>query len=400
MRMCIDYRELNKRTVKNRYPLPRIDDLFDRLQGASFFSKIDLRSGYHQVRVAEADVPKTAFRTRYGHYEFLVMPFGLTNAPAIFMDLMNRVCRPYLDKFVIVFIDDVLIYSKTEAEHEAHLRCILQLLKQEKLYAKLSKCEFWLREVQFLGHVICQEGVKVDPSKIEAVMNRESPKTPTEIKSFLGLAGYYRRFIQDFSKIASPLTKLTRKKEPWVWGSDQESAFQRLKGLLCEAPVLVLPEGSDGFVVYCDASLSGLGCVLMQNDRVIAYGSRQLKTHERNYPTHDLELAAVVFALKQWRHYLYGTKCIVYTDHRSLQYIFTEKNMTMRQRRWHELIKDYDCEIRYHPGKANKVADALSRKRPTDILMMMRLDIVSELIFKLKTAQLEALKEDNVKAER
>jgi hypothetical protein len=221
MRMCIDYRELNKRTIKNKYPLPRIDELFDQLQGASYFSKIDLRSGYHQVRVADEDVPKTAFRTRYGHYEFLVMPFGLTNAPAIFMDLMNRVCRPYLDKFVIVFIDDVLIYSKTEAEHEEHLRLVLQLLKQERLYAKLSKCEFWLREVQFLGHIICEEGIKVDPSKIEAVMNWESPKTPTEIKSFLGLAGYYRRFIRDFSKIASPLTKLTRKKEPWVWGSDQ-----------------------------------------------------------------------------------------------------------------------------------------------------------------------------------
>src|ERR687885_1514720 len=361
MRMCIDYRELNKKTIKNKYPLPRIDDLFGQLQGASFFSKIDLRSGYHQVRVAEPDVAKTAFRTRYGHYEFLVMPFGLTNAPAIFMDLMNRVCRPFLDKFVIVFIDDILIYSKTEAEHESHLRQVLELLKENQLYAKFSKCEFWLREVQFLGHIICKEGIKVDPAKIEAVMNWKSPRNPTEIKSFLGLAGYYRRFIKDFSKIAGPLTKLTRKDVPYKWDDAQEAAFQKLKQLLCQAPVLTLPEGSEDFVVYCDASFAGLGCVLMQRGKVIAYASRQLKTHEKNYPVHDLELAAMVFALKLWRHYLYGTHCVIYTDHKSLQYIFSQKDMNMRQRRWQELLKDYDCEIKYHPGKTNAVADALSQ---------------------------------------
>ncbi|KAJ0604535.1 putative nucleotidyltransferase, Ribonuclease H [Helianthus annuus] len=209
MRMCIDYRELNKLTIKNRYPLPRIDDLFDQLQGSSYYSKIDLRSGYHQLRIQEESVPKTAFRTRYGHYEFLVMPFGLTNAPAVFMDLMNRVCKPYLDKFVIVFIDDILIYSRTKEEHEQHLRTILELLKKEKLYAKFSKCEFWIREVQFLGHVVNEKGIHVDPSKIEAIKNWEAPKTPTEVRQFLGLAGYYRRFIENFSKIAQPLTALT-----------------------------------------------------------------------------------------------------------------------------------------------------------------------------------------------
>ncbi|KAJ0906604.1 putative nucleotidyltransferase, Ribonuclease H [Helianthus annuus] len=218
MRLCIDYRELNKVTVKNRYPLPRIDDLFDQLQGASYFSKIDLRSGYHQLRVRDEDVHKIAFRTRYGHYEFLVMPFGLTNAPAAFMDLMNRVCKPYLDKFVIVFIDDILIYSKNQADHEKHLRCILELLQREKLYAKFSKCEFWLREVQFLGHVVSERGIQVDPAKVEAVMNWQEPKTPTEIRSFLGLAGYYRRFIENFSRIAAPLTSLTKKKEKYIWG--------------------------------------------------------------------------------------------------------------------------------------------------------------------------------------
>ncbi|GJR08612.1 putative reverse transcriptase domain-containing protein [Tanacetum coccineum] len=211
-RMCIDYRELNKLTVKNRYPLPRIDDLFDQLQGSSVYSKIDLRSGYHQLRVREEDIPKTAFRTRYGHYEFQVMPFGLTNAPAVFMDLMNRVCKPYLDKFVIVFIDDILIYSKNKKEHEEHLKIMLELLKKEELYAKFSKCEFWISKVQFLGHVIDSEGIHVDPAKIESIKDWTSPKSPTEIRQFLGLAGYYRRFIEGFSKIAKPMTKLTQKK--------------------------------------------------------------------------------------------------------------------------------------------------------------------------------------------
>ncbi|GKE54946.1 putative reverse transcriptase domain-containing protein, partial [Tanacetum coccineum] len=258
--------DVNKLTVKNRYPLPRIDDLFDQLQGSQFFFKIYLRSGYHQLRVHEDDIPKTAFRTRYGHFEFTVMPFGLTNTPAVFMDLMNRVCRPYLDKFVIVFIDDILIYSKTREEHVEHLRLVLELLKKGKLYAEFSKCEFCLREVQFLRHVINE------------------------------LAGYYRRFIENFSKIAKSLTILTQKS---------------------------LLDGPEDFV---------------------------LKIHEKNYTTYDLELGAVVFALKIWRHYLYGTKSVIYTDHKSLQHIFSQKELNMRQRRWIELFSDYDCEIRYHPG--------------------------------------------------
>ncbi|GJT68091.1 putative reverse transcriptase domain-containing protein [Tanacetum coccineum] len=260
-RMCIDYKELNKLTVKNRYLLPRIDDLFDQLQGSQFFLKIDLRSGYHQLRVHEDDIPKTTFRTRYRQFEFTVMPFGLTNAPAVFMDLMNRVCEPYLDKFVIMFIDDILIYSKTQEEHVEYLWLVLGLLKKEKLYAKFSKCEFWLKEVQFLGHVIN------------------------------GL------------------------------GEEQELAFQTLKDKLCNAPVLALPDGLEEFVVYYDASEIGLGCVLMQRGKVIAYASRQLKILEKNYTTHDLEL---------------------------------------------ELFSDYDCEIRYHPGKANVVADALTQKEAVD----------------------------------
>ena len=361
-RMCIDYRRLNHMTVKNKYPLPRIDELFDQLQGAAYFSKIDLRSGYYQLRVRESDVPKTAFRTRYGHYEFLVMPFGLTNAPAVFMALMNKVFAEYLDHFTVVFIDDVLVYSKSKEEHEEHLRTSLQLLKDNQLYAKLSKCEFWLEQVAFLGHVISRKGLAVDQSKVEAVVNWKRPSSVTEIRSFLGLAGYYRRFVQGFSSIAAPLTKLTRKNVPFVWTDHCEESFQELKKRLTTAPVLTLPSGSGGFVIYTDASNVGLGCVLMQNDKVVAYGSRQLKEHEKNYATHDLELAAVVFALKMWRHYLYGEKFEVHSDHRSLQYLFSQKELNMRQRRWMEYIKDYDFPIKYHPGKVNVVADALSRK--------------------------------------
>ncbi|GJW75349.1 putative nucleotidyltransferase, ribonuclease H [Tanacetum coccineum] len=400
-RMCIDYRELNKLTVKNRYPLPRIDDLFDQLQGSSVYSKIDLRSGYHQLRVREQDIPKTAFRTRYGHYEFQVMPFGLTNAPAVFMDLMNRVCKPYLDKFVIVFIDDILIYSKDKEEHEEHLKAILELLKKEELYAKFSKCEFWIPKVQFLGHVIDCQGIHVDPAKIESIKDWASPKTPTEIRQFLGLAGYYRRFIEGFSKIAKPMTKLTQKKVAFEWGDKQEAAFQTLKTKLCSAPILALPQGAENFIVYCDASHKGLGAVLMQNEKVIAYASRQLKIHEKNYTTHDLELGAVVFALKIWRHYLYGTKCTVFTDHKSLQHILDQKELNMRQRRWLELLSDYDCEIRYHPGKANVVADALSRKerskplRVRALVMTIGLDLPKQIL----NAQTEAQKPENLKNE-
>ncbi|CAL2256384.1 unnamed protein product [Prunus armeniaca] len=280
MRLCIDYRQLNKVTVRNKYPLPRIDDLFDQLKGAKVFPKIDLRSGYHQLRIREEDVPKTAFRTRYGHYEFLVMPFGLTNAPTAFMDLMNRVFRRYLDRFVIVFIDDILVYSKSQKAHMKHLEIVLKTLRRRQLYAKLSKCQFWLDRVSFLGHVISAEGIYVDPQKIEAVVNCPQPTSVTEFE----------------------------------WSDECEESFNELKTRLTTAPVLALQDDSGNFVIYNDASQQGLGCVLRQHGRVIAYASRQLKKHELNYPVHDLELAAV-----------------------------------------------------HHPGRANVVADALSRKSPRSI---------------------------------
>ena len=289
---------MNKVTIKNRYPLPRIDDLFDQLQGASHFSKIDLRSGYHQLKIRREDIPKTAFRTRYGHYEFLVLLFRLTNAPAAFMDLMNRVFKPYLDKFVVVFIDDIPIYSKSHVEHGEHLRIVLQTLRTHQPYAKLSKCEFWLTSVSFLGHVISKEGVQVDPKKVEAVSNWPRPTNVTEIRSFLGMAGYYRKFVKDFSRISAPLTRLIRKQVKFEWDDTCKQSFHKLKDCLTTAPVLALPTDQGGMTVYCDGSRVGLGCVLMQNGKVIAYASRQLRRHELNYPTHDLEMAAVIFALK------------------------------------------------------------------------------------------------------
>ncbi|GJT20742.1 putative reverse transcriptase domain-containing protein [Tanacetum coccineum] len=244
--------------------------------------------------------------------------------------------------------------SFTKEDHENHLRLMLDLLKKEKLYAKFSKCEFWLQEVHFLGHVVNHDGIHVDPSKIEAVKSWKAPKTPSEVRSFLGLAGYYRRFIKNFSKIAKPLTSLTQKNQKYEWGEKQEEAFPTLKDNLCNAPILSLPDAVEYFMVYCDASNQGLGCVLMQRDKVIAYVLRQLKSHRKNYMTHDLELGAVVFALKIWRHYLYRTKNVIYTDHKSLQHIFNQKDLNMHQRRWLELFSNYECEIKYHQGEAFK----------------------------------------------
>nr|GFA67390.1 putative reverse transcriptase domain-containing protein [Tanacetum cinerariifolium] len=329
--------------IKNRYPLPRIDDLFDQLRGSSVYSKIDLRSDYYQLRIKEEDIPITAFRTRYGHFEFQVMPFGLTNAPAIFMDLMNRVCKPYLDKFVIMFIYDILIYLKNKEDHKEHLKTILELLKNEKLYAKFSKCDFWLESVHFLGHVIDSDAVHVDPAKVEAIRNWSAPTTPTEVRQFLGVAGYYWRFIKGFSLISKPLSNLTQKNKKYEWGMKEEEAFQTLKRKLCFASILALAEGTKNFIVYCDASLKGSGAVLMQRQK---------------------------------------------------------KELNMRQRHWIELLSDYDCEIPYHPGKGNVVADALSRKdreplRVRSLVMMVHTNLPEKIL----ENQTEAMKEENVKAE-
>jgi hypothetical protein len=362
MRMCIDYGSLNEVTIKNKYPLPRIDYLFDQLQGAKYFSKIDLRSGYHQLGIKEVDIQKTTFVTRYGQYEFTVMPFGLTNAPAFFMNLMNKVFMEELDKFVVVFIDDILIYSMSREDHEHHLRIVLERLRAHQLYAKLSKCEFKFENIAFLGHILTTEGIEVDLSKVEAVPKWKQPSNISEVRCFLGMAVYYRRFIKGFSSIARPMIELLKKDNKFVWTPKCEESFQAIKEKLTTVPVLTLPDIHQSFVILCDASRQGLGCVLMQNEKVIAYASCLLKPHEKNYPTHDLELAAIVHALKIRRHYLIGNKCHIFTNHKSLKYIFTQPDLNLHQRRWLELIKDYDIEIHYHPEKANVVADALSRK--------------------------------------
>lgn len=273
---------------------------------------------------------------------------------------------------MIVFIDDILVYSPSLGDHVVHLSIVLQKLREEQLFAKFSKCEFWLHQIGFLGHIVSGDGIAVDPEKIRAVVDWPRPTTVTEIRSFLGLAGYYRRFIEGFATLSSPMTKLTRKDARFDWTDDCETAFQELKRKLTTTPVLAIPKSGEKFIIFSDASYMGLGCVLMQEGCVIAYASRQLKKHEVNYPTHDLELAAVVFALKIWRHYLYGEKIEIYTDHKSLKYLFSQKELNMRQRRWIEFFKDFDCEILFHPGKANVVADALSRRGASIAMMMIQ----------------------------
>jgi hypothetical protein len=303
------------------------------------------------------------------------MSFGLTNAPAHFTYMMNSVFMPESDKFVVVFIDDILIYSKNEEEHAQHLWIVLTRLREHQLYAKFSKCVFWLEEIQFLGHVLSANEIVVDPSKVNDILEWKPSTTVDQVRSFLRLAGYYRKFIPDFSKLVKPITSLLKNDTKFNWSSRCNEAFEQLKVLLTTAPVLAQPNIEKPFDVYCDASGSGLGCVLMQEGRVIAYGSRQLRQDEEHYPTHDLELAVVVHALKIWRHYLLGNICHIYTDHKSLKYIFTQSELNMRQRRWLELIKDYELEIHYHLGKANVVVDALSRKASCHCLTVKTSDI-------------------------
>jgi hypothetical protein len=307
------------------------------------------------------------------------MPFGLTNAPTYFMNLMNKVFMEELDKFVIVFINDILIYSQSAEEHGQHLRIVLGKLCDHQLYAKFTKCEFWLQKVSFLGHILTAEGVIVDPEKVIAVANWKRPASVTEIQSFLGLTGYYKRFIEGFSKITRPVTMLLQKDNKLQWINACERSFCELKRKLTTALVLVLPDIQKDFTIYCDASRQCLCCVLMQEERVVAYTSRQLKTHEQNCPTHDLELAVVVHTLKIWRHYLIGNKCEIYMDHKSLKYIFTQSDLNLKQRRWLELIKNYNLKIHYHPGKANIVVDALNRKAYCHHLVTQKLELCKEM---------------------
>ena len=382
-RMVIDYRALNAQTVRNRYPLPRVDELFDQLLGAAYFSKIDLRTGYWQIRVDAPDVEKTAFTSRHGHYEWLVMPMGLTNAPAAFMSLMENTFRAELDKFILVFLDDILIYSRTMKEHAEHVRTALQRLRDKKLYAKESKCEFFKGEVEFLGHYVGRAGARMVDGKVAAVQDWPVPTCQKEVEQFLGLAGYYRRFISGFSKLASPLSARcgtlkktkdgqlrTPPKKKFEWGEEEQHSFEQLKQAMMSAPCLALPDGDRPFVIHCDASGYATGAVLMQEHenadgkkgmRPVAFLSKKMSDAERRYPVHEQELLAILNALKAWRHYVGGRHFTVLTDHQSLQYVQTSAMATPRQQRWAAVFSEFDFVIKYVRGEMNVAADALSR---------------------------------------
>jgi RNase H-like domain found in reverse transcriptase/Reverse transcriptase (RNA-dependent DNA polymerase)/Integrase zinc binding domain/Chromo (CHRromatin Organisation MOdifier) domain len=398
VRMCIDYRALNKVTERNMAGLPRMDELFDRVTGATIFTKLDLRSGYHQIRVHPEDTHKTAFVTRYGHFEFVVLPFGLTNAPATFSTLMQSVFHDYLDKFVVVFIDDILIYSKNEKEHEKHLRLVLDVLRKERLYAKKSKCEFAKREVNFLGHRISAEGISVDPEKVKAIVSWPDCKNVGEVRSFLGLAGFYRRFVERFSHHATALTQLTGKKVKWEWGEEQMLAFSTLKQAVSSAPVLITPDSSLPYTITTDASGYAVGGVLQQDQgnglQPIAYMSKKLLPAEKNYTVGEQEQLAIITALKEWRHYLHGAKCTVVTDNKALIYLQTQKDLSSRQARWAEVLAEFDLLIVYRPGKDNKVADALSRRPDHQNMGKMETEVEQKERERQRVMQVWQVKDD------
>jgi hypothetical protein len=360
-RMCPDFRALNKLTIKDKFPIPVIDDLLDELSGAQFFTKLDLRSGYHQIHMKESDIPKTAFRTHEGHYEFLVMPFGLCNAPSTFQSLMNHVFRPFLCHFVLVFFDNILIYSKTWKDHLTHVDQVLILLAQHQLFLKQSKCAFGASEVEYLGHLVGKDGVRVDPKKIEAVQDWPHPKTLKILHGFLGLIGYYRKFVKNYGKIAAPLTALL-KKNSFTWTPATDQAFQTLKMAMCTTLVLSLPDFTKTFVLECDASGKGIGAVLMQEGRPLAFTIKQLSEKNLGNPIYEKEMLAILHAVELWRPYLLGQRFQIKTDHQSLKYFLEQRISSQEQQKWVTKLFGYDYEIIYKKGKDNVVADALSRK--------------------------------------
>jgi hypothetical protein len=329
-RFCVDYRALNATTVKDKFPIPIVEELLDELRGAKFFSKLDLRSGYHQVRMHVEDVEKTAFQTHEGLFEFLVMPFGLTNAPATLQALMNDVLRPFLRRFVLVFFDDILVYSSSWAEHLRHLHLVFTKLQEQALFVKCSKCAFGERTVAYLSHVISEDGVAMDAAKVQAVLDWPRPQSVHVVRSFLGLAGYYRRFIKDCGAIAEPLTRLLRK-SGFRWTGEEETAFHNLQQALTSAPVLQLPNFNREFVVECDASGSGIGAVLHQGGGPIAFFSRQIAPRHSKLAAYERELIGLVQAVRHWRAYLWGRAFMVKTDHYSLKYLLDQRLATIPQ---------------------------------------------------------------------
>ena len=361
-RMCIDCRAVNKITVKYRHPIPRLDDMLDELHGSSIFSKIDLKSGYHQIRMKVGNEWKTSFKTKYGLYEWLVMPFGLTNAPSTFMRLMNHVLRDFIGKFVVVYFDDILVYSKSLDEHIMHVRLVFETLRKEQLYANLAKCNFCTSKVVFLGFVVSSNGIEVDSEKVMAIESWPTPKNVGDVRSFHGLASFYRRFVKDFSSLAATLTEVIKKNVGFKWGDDQEKAFNVLKSKLTNAPLLVLPNFDKMFEIECDASGVGIGAVLMQEGKPIAYFSEKLNGAALNYPTYDKEMYALVRALETWQHYLLPKEFVIHTDHESLKHLKGQNKLNKRHARWSEFIESFPYVIKYKQGKDNIVADALSQR--------------------------------------
>jgi transposase InsO family protein len=366
LRMCVDYRALNNVTIRNKYPLPRIDECFDRLAGARYFTKLDLKSGYYQVRVHPDDVDKTAFNTRYGQFKFLVMPFGLTNAPPTFQTMMNDILRPYLDEFALVYLDDILIFSPTLEKHAEHIRLVLEALKANQLVANLGKCEFAKSSLSFVGHIVSSQGITVDPAKIEAMNAWPAPRNVHEVRQYLGVTSYYRRFVPGFAQVTAPIYELLKDGHPFNWSPDCEAAFKLLKGRLVTAPILIAPDPSLPYEVSTDASDVAVGAVLSQDQgkgmQPIAYDSCKLSSAEQNYPTHERELLAILFALRAWRCYLEGQEFVVKTDHQALQYVQQQQKLSRRMTRWIEELQQYNVKIEYRPGKQQVIADALSRR--------------------------------------
>ncbi|MCO5564460.1 hypothetical protein L7F22_018121 [Adiantum nelumboides] len=378
-RMCVDYRALNRITIKNRFSVPRVEDLFDKLQGSTYFSRIDLKSGYHQIRIVDEDIVKTAFRTSFGLYEYLVMPFGLTNAPATFNRMMERIFRPHRN-FTGVFFDDVIIYSKTIEEHKEHLKVIFQALRDNKLYVNQKKSEFFLQEIQYLGHIISKNGIRMDPAKLEVIKDWPNPRNLHEIRSFIGMCAYYRRFIEKFSLIAGPLHDLTKKNVKYVWTEKRQQAFDTLKQKLISQPVLALPDLSKAFEVQCDACGDCLGAVLLQEGHAIAYESRRLSSDEQILGIYEKELLAVLHALDSWKHYLLGTPFILRTDHQSLKYFMTQTKLSDKQMRWANFLSRFNFHIAHIAGKHNQVADALSRRPKVNAVSIATHNDLSSMI--------------------
>ncbi|GAB5480202.1 MAG: hypothetical protein Marn2KO_36690 [Marinobacter nauticus] len=370
LRFCIDYRWINQRTIKNRYPLPLPEELLDRFHGAKVFSRLDLRSGYWQMPVRAEDQEKTAFRTRYGHYEYKVVPFGLTNAPPQFMAMVNDLFRDFHDQFMVVFLDDIIVYSRTEEEHAEHLRLVLDKLAEHNLFAKASKCAIAVSELDFVGHWITGEGISPHRSKVTAIRDWEPLTSVAEVRSFLGMVSYYRRFIREYSRIAAPIQKLVKKDQAWEWGPEQEAAFACLKDRLTSAPVLLIPDPAKPYVVVTDASDFALGATLMQEAteglQPVAFLSRSLNNAEQKYSAYERELLGISYALAQWRHYLEGAPggTTVYTDHQPATHFLQQRVLSRTQTRWLKAgyFQSIMPKIVYLPGRSNVVADALSRK--------------------------------------